>query len=248
MELDPVGYYYVCYECGLMSNLKVLTTPACDYMVQFDDGDSQQVKTMPRACYPSGNHPRKKNANFENILQQFFGSVPRKTIGMKQYNKVLAMIKPLNIAGDPDAYDKIRALLKQNKIRGCYPLIFNMIYDLGGIKPIQAMIWHHRIRAEYGAAEYYHQQLGLDHSKKRSMPSAWMLLDFILNYLGCPSYYRLSVVANKQANKYVNAFLKGFETDILNKRTGLDIHQYKQDTGVWPIWADSQQLPKPVIQ
>lgn len=218
----------VCNECGKVGPAEYVTDVGDYKVVKHENTDT--VKSMPRARFPGKLRRERTNANFDSVLDQFFGHVEQEHPA--GYTEVCKQVKQVVDMQDTEAYAKVKKWLKQKRKGQFYPFIFEMLYASGGARPTQAMQARDRIRIEFISMEWYHHRT---RTERTSLPYAWMLLDAILKILRCGSYYTLPVVSNKKAYTKVMEFIERWQGEVVNKRHGPDPVSVHELTEVWIV-------------
>lgn len=220
-------YDRVCYECGKVAegHNREIVTPVEDYCWITD---SNGTKNQPRIGKVTQIRCRAPLGNFKRVFDIYVGMVQ-----LPPRSVVKALSRGLD-HNSKDGYRQIRNKMKQNpKTRKYYSAIFAMLYAAGGPIPYRAMQHWTRIRCEYLCMHHYFST-NLPRFKRKSMPNAWMLLDYILRLLDCPAYYQLPVVENSKARSLVEQFIWAYHTEVVLKRQGIE-RQYYESDGIWLV-------------
>lgn len=219
------SWTFVCDTCGLVGR-DIYETPETDYKYVFGC-DSDGKRNVPRANMPSKRRLTHPLSNFRDVFLQFCGQsngkVPRALV-----DKVRDTID----CRATDAYYKVRQLMKDNRPwRRYYKDIFKVIYACGGVFPAEASRHWVRIRVEYDSLCDYFQRAT---TIRTSMFHTWAMLEFILKYLECESYYRLPEVNDQRSHRKIMAFLQDFQREVIDKRLGMELlRQVYKDQGIW---------------
>ena len=228
LTLEHEGHT-VCLECGKVGDRVVWVTPAADYKVEKHE-DTDMVKSLPRAAFPSQEHRRRQNANFESILEQYLG-VPLKQRPSRWNYWRGRVVEGLNML-DVGIYREMKARIKQLRKPELYPFIFRVVYESGGLFPKEVESALPTIRMEFNCMERYHHGM---REQRTSLPSAWMLLDWILRHMNMGSYYELPIVGNRKAYDKVLQFIERYEADVVRERCGRGPLEWYLGHGVWPV-------------
>lgn len=209
--MELMSWYSLCWVCGKMdaSNRQYVTTEN-DYKIVYNH--ESHVKSYPRANYPSA--PRRSDPmnNFRSVLRKYFGDVDKVR---SRESKIISADVDL---ADPEAANVLKRIMLDKKKKYMIPRIFGILYYLNPEKNHKEAMRHiPRIEKEYRCMVSYFND-NYKRYKRTSMPNTWMMLEFILRLLKCPSYYRLPVVANARSCAVIEKFLSDYSAEVIDKR------------------------------
>lgn len=222
LDEDSVGWW--CYTCGKGCIESTIETPSEDYMLFIDE--STGMRSNPR-IEMTRTRISSPLTNFRKVYEQYFGCV--RNIADKALLDEIA--KTVDVKTDRESYVKIREWLRLHGQRRLYGQVFWIIYQLGGHKPDKIMNSIPRLDVEYRTfCRFFFENRY--RFKRKSMPSAWMCLEFILNLLECPSFYMLKTVNNQRAYLHIQEIFAAYQKEIIDKRDGIE-RQYFREFGIW---------------
>lgn len=120
-----------------------------------------------------------------------------------------------NIAHDPDAHGKVKAILKRQGRTKLYKEIFTIIYMAGGKAPhLDTSVYLACI--EDFKKLMYHFVRCRDQWKRYSMPSMYMLLDLLLHANGHRPFYNFPHLKNLKLREQVQMIYDELRTKVID--------------------------------
>lgn len=196
---------YCCYSCGAVTD---------NYVYEWYQ--PQHKGNGPLGCMNTMTITRKRFysslTHFKEHLRRYMGA--RFTV---YGDEVVRMLRLQNIdVEDKDCYLNVQKALRKNGMRKLYKEIFTLIYALGGKNPkIDNKLFDDCVTDFKWLYEGFQQMKKSSNTRRKNMPSMYIILDLLLKRNGHTPYYNIPYLKDKDLQARVIMIYNTLSHDIV---------------------------------
>lgn len=203
---------YWCYNCGLVQEDHVYV-----HNIFWVAGKPIPIPGTNCSTTIVRKRPYQPLTHFKEHLRRYMGARFR-DIPTKLCDTVSAALQ-LEDLQQPDAYFRVKAVLKKNGFNKFYKEIFTIIYHLGGINPRLEHDTYQNCIKDFTRLSFVYMK-NRDKFKRHSMPSLYMMLDILLRKNNHIPHYQIPYLKDLQLKTNVESILEKLEDADFIKEFG----------------------------